>query len=43
MPTASNGVVYAMYGDLAYVQSFYLLSGSQKPTTESEKSCFTEN
>ena len=43
MPTASNCVVYAMYGDLAYAQSFYLLSGLQKPTSESDKSCFTEN
>ena len=31
MPTTGNGAVYAMYGDLAYVQSIYLLSGFWKP------------
>ena len=34
MPVDGNGMVYAMYGDLAYVQSIYLLSGFQKPLTQ---------
>ena len=27
MPGDGNGVVYAMYGDLTYAQSIYLLGG----------------
>ena len=30
MPANGNGVVYAMYGDLVYVQSIYLLCGFQR-------------
>ena len=33
MPADGNGMVYAMYGDLAYAQSIYLLGGFQKPPT----------
>ena len=40
MPRDGNGVVYAMYGDLAYTQSIYLLSGFQKPPTGSDKALF---
>ena len=40
MPTTGNGVVYAMYGDLAYVQSIYLLGGFWKPPTGSNKALF---
>ena len=40
MPATGNGVVYAMYGDLAYVQSIYLLGGFQKPPTGSDKALF---
>ena len=40
MPGDSNGVVYAMYGDLAYAQSIYLLRGFQKPPTGSDKALF---
>ena len=41
MPTDSNGVVYAMYGDLACAQSIYLLRGFQKPPTGSDKALFS--
>ena len=40
MPGDGNGVVYAMYGDLAYAQSIYLLGGFQKPPTGSDKALF---
>ena len=40
MPANGNGMVYAMYGDLAYVQSIYLLSGFQKPPTGSDEALF---
>ena len=40
MPTNGNGVVYAMYGDLAYAQSIYLLSGFRKPPTGSNDALF---
>ena len=40
MPTKGNGVVNAMYGDLAYTQSIYLLSGFRKPPTRSNKVLF---
>ena len=40
MPTNGNGMVYAMYGDLAYVQSIYLLSGFWKPPTGSNEALF---
>ena len=41
MPTNSNGVVYAMYGELVYAQSIYLLGVFQKPPTGSNKVLFT--
>ena len=40
MPADSNGVVYAMDGDLAYAQSIYLLTGFQKPPTGSDEALF---
>ena len=40
MTIDGNGVVYALYGDLAYAQSIYLLSGFQKPPTGSDKALF---
>ena len=40
MPANGNGVVYAMYGDLAYAQSIYLLSGFCKPPTGSDEALF---
>ena len=40
MPANGNGVVYAMYGDLAYAQSIYVLSGFRKPPTGSNKALF---
>ena len=40
MPTNGNGMVYAMYGDLAYAQSIYLLGGFQKPPTGSDEALF---
>ena len=40
MPANGNGMVYAMYGDLAYVQSIYLLSGFHKPPTGSDEALF---
>ena len=40
MPANGNGVVYAMHGNLAYVQSIYLLGGFRKPPTRSDKALF---
>ena len=40
MPANGNGVVYAMYGDLVYVQSIYLLGGFCKPPTGSDEALF---
>ena len=40
MPANGNGVVYAMYGDMAYAQSIYLLGGFHKPPTRSNKALF---
>ena len=40
MPANGNGMVYAMYGDVAYVQSIYLLSGFWKPPTGSDEALF---
>ena len=40
MPANGNGVVYAMYSDLAYVQSTYLLGGFRKPPTGSNEALF---
>ena len=40
MPPNSNGMVYAMHGDLAYAQSIYLLGGFQKPPTGSDEALF---
>ena len=37
LPIDGNGVVYAMYGDLAYAQSIYLLRGFWKPPTGSDE------
>ena len=40
MATNGNGVVYALYGDLAYAPSIYLLGGFQKPPTQSDEALF---
>ena len=40
MPGDSNGIVYAMYRDLAYAQSIYLLRGFWKPPTGSDEALF---
>ena len=40
MPGDSNGAVYAMYGDLAYAQSIFLLRGFWKPPTGSDEALF---
>ena len=40
MPGDGNSVVYAMYGDLAYAQSIYLLWGFWKPPTGSDEALF---
>ena len=40
MPGDGNGVVYVMYGDLAYAQSIYLLGGFWKPPTGSDEALF---
>ena len=40
MPRDGNSVAYAMYGDLAYAQSIYLLGGFQKPPAGSDKALF---
>ena len=40
MPANGEGVVYAMYGDLAYAQSIYLIGGFQKPTAGSDEVLF---
>ena len=40
MPANGNGMVYAMYGDLAYAQSIYLLAGFHKPPTGSDEALF---
>ena len=40
MPANGEGAVYAMYGDLAYAQSIYLIGGFQKPTAGSEEVLF---
>ena len=40
MPANGNGMVYAMYGDLAYSQSIYLIGEFQKPPTGSDEALF---
>ena len=40
MPTNGNGIVYAMYCDLAHAQSIYLLGGFCKPRTGSDEALF---
>ena len=40
MPTNRNCIVYAMYGDLAYAQSTYLLGAFRKPPTGSDEALF---
>ena len=40
MPANGDGVVYAMYGDLAYAKSIYLIGGFQKPTIGSDEVLF---
>ena len=40
MPANGGTVVYALYGDLAYAQSIYLLGGFRKPPAGSDKAMF---
>ena len=40
MPANGAGTVYALYGDLAYAQSIYLLSGYRKPPAGSNEAMF---
>ena len=42
MPGDGNGVVYAMYGDLAYAQSIYLLGGLRKHLQDLMMHCLTD-
>ena len=40
MPANGTGMVYAMYCDVAYAQSIYLLSGFWKPHIGSNEALF---
>ena len=40
MSANGEGAVYAMYGDLAYAQSIYLIGGFRKPTAGSNEALF---
>ena len=40
MPANGAGAVYALYGDLAYAQSIYLLGGFWKPPAGSDEARF---
>ena len=42
MPGDSNGVVYAMYGDLACAQSIYLLRGFGNHLQDLTRHCLTD-
>ena len=43
MPANGTAVVYALYGDLAYVESIYLLGGFWKPPAGSNKAMFNRH
>ena len=43
MPANGAGAVYALYGDLAYAQSIYLLGGFRKPPAGSDKAMFNRH
>ena len=43
MPANGAGAVYALYGDLAYAQSIYLLGGFQKPPAGSDEAMFSRH
>ena len=43
MPANSASAVYALYGDLAYAQSIYLLGGFQKPPAGSDEALFNRH
>ena len=40
MPPNADTAVYALYGNLAYAQSIYLLGGFRKPPTGSDEAVF---
>ena len=42
MPANGNGIVYAMYGDLAYAQSIYYVVGFANPLLDPTRLCSTE-
>ena len=43
MPANGAGAVYALYGDLAYAQSIYLLGGIWKPPAGSDEAMFNRH
>ena len=43
MPANGAAVVYALYGDLAYAQSIYLLGGFWKPPAGSDEAMFNQH
>ena len=43
MPPNADTAVYALYGDLAYAQSIYLLGGFRKPQTGSNEAVFNRH
>ena len=43
MPANGAAVVYALYGDLAYAQSIYLLGGFRKPPAGSDEAMFNQH
>ena len=43
MPVNGAAAVYALYGDLAYVQSIYLLGGFRKPPAGSDEAMFNRH
>ena len=43
MPANGASAVYALYGDLAYAQSIYLLGGFRKPPVGSDEALFNRH
>ena len=43
MPANGGAVAYALYGDLAYAQSIYLLGGFWKPPAGSDEAMFNRH
>ena len=42
MPRDGNGVVYVMYGELAYTQSIYLIGGFRNQLWDLTRHCLTD-